>query len=154
LGLSFVLLTCLGSSDVTAQSVERWVTISAGPEFSNASIQVSSTIGEPMTTTMTSSTIQFTQGMQQPNLLITAVDAPEMGISVYPSPTFDFFVVSSEIQLKGTYRITSLGGESVLHGELDGANTHVFIGHLSSGTYVLTTTPDSGKPNSYRLSKL
>lgn len=72
-----------------AQTAERQVVSSAGGYGSTAYVQVSSTIGEAVAGTGTSANVILTQGFQQPNTSLVAIEDVNTGLSVnaYPNPT-------------------------------------------------------------------
>lgn len=91
----FILLAFVGEgSMLLAQSnpptVERQVLAHAGGYFKGNGFSISWTAGEPVTETLKSGNlIILTQGFQQPDALVTAVEevSPEFfGLKIYPNP--------------------------------------------------------------------
>ncbi|MFZ2898278.1 MAG: T9SS type A sorting domain-containing protein [Saprospiraceae bacterium] len=86
--LIFAILLC--GSWGNAQSLSPEVIATAGAHFANSTVQISWTIGEPVTETFSGLNVnQLTQGFHQTRLLIVAVDHPveAFPVNVFPNPT-------------------------------------------------------------------
>lgn len=89
-----IILLFLGlfsASWVYNQSVSPEVIATAGDHFSGNNVQLSWTIGEAVTETFVTNSLQLSQGFHQTNLTIVAVDNPvaDFQVWVYPNPTTD-----------------------------------------------------------------
>lgn len=71
-----------------AQTAERQVIGTAGGSSSSSSFQVSSTVGEAVVGTATSTTLILNQGFQQPDEESLSIEDHESGLSInaYPNP--------------------------------------------------------------------
>lgn len=84
----FLLLLCAGIT-ATAQSLTPTVVASTGNFKVTGGFSLSSTVGEPVTTTITAGSFILTQGFQQQSLKGVSVQNIEMGnldIKVFPNP--------------------------------------------------------------------
>ncbi len=83
LTLSFLVVAFIGSS----QTIERQVVASGGETYSGSNYIVSSTIGEPITGTATSSTYILSQGFQQGTFTASSLDEKvSVNYKIYPNP--------------------------------------------------------------------
>ncbi len=106
--IGLIVLTLLFTGNLQAQKV-----VSAnGGTATAAGTQVSWTIGEPITATVTDGTTTLTQGFHQTKLTVTAVDDIQIAgleIKVYPNPTSDYVTVHfSKVVEKPTYLLFDL----------------------------------------------
>lgn len=72
---------------------------SSGRHFASGSVQLSWSLGEPVIGTWGAGSTQFTQGFQQPLLLVNSVEniaAQAASIHVFPNPTPDLLTVRIE----------------------------------------------------------
>jgi hypothetical protein len=95
--ISFIIALTPGL--LLAQTAERQVIGSTGGWATSATMQVSSTVGEAVTSTQSAATVVLTQGFQQPNNYGVGIVEIKSGLSVnaYPNPasqavTLDFKV--------------------------------------------------------------
>lgn len=92
-----ILLVCF-SVAANAQTVSPNVFSSAGAFSTSSTNSLSYTIGEPMITTLSSSSVILTQGFQQPSLLnvdaVNYINGEKYDIVVYPNPTEGLINVS------------------------------------------------------------
>ena len=104
---------------VNAQNQE--VVSSAGGHDSNGNVQVSWTVGEPVTETASNGNNIITQGFHQTNLTITridekSVDLNNLNINIYPNPAVDYV----NMDIKGDnlpelyYKLTDENGKVLL----------------------------------------
>ncbi|GAB4403623.1 MAG: hypothetical protein OHK0039_02980 [Bacteroidia bacterium] len=101
----FVML--LATASLSAQQIERSVISALGSVGSTATIQISATAGEAVTTTVTSGTLVLTQGFQQPDADgATAIDPALLQVEYkfYPNPAQDLlfleFTSSQSLSLR------------------------------------------------------
>lgn len=143
--LGLGLLPLLG----TAQSIAPDVLATSGDHFSNATAQLSYTLGEPMTETVAAGSGMITEGFHQPDLLITAVTsyAPSVTMTIAPNPAGSFFTVS----LDGTKEPVNLDvfdteGRLLLEQILPAADrSTVDISMLPAGVFLLRLSDQSGQ---------
>ncbi len=131
----FLLLFVAGSA--TAQKV-----ISAnGGMATAAGTQVSWTIGEPITATVSDGTTTLTQGFQQSKLTVTAVNEIQVSgveIKVYPNPTSNYVTVHySKVVEKPIYRLFDLSGRLIQQKNIESTDEKIDMTEYSGGSYIL-----------------
>lgn len=101
--LLVLLFLSISLAGLSQESIPLWVVASAGANASNSDISISWTMGEPAFTTLGNDQgFMITQGFQQGDLFLTAIDEIEndmsLSIKVYPNPTKSTFniLVSTE----------------------------------------------------------
>lgn len=125
-----------------AQSLEQMVVGSSG-NFSSTSngTTLSSTVGEVMTTTISSNSATLTQGFQQPvivNLLSSENVAEEYGITVFPNPTTALINVQKTIATPLKAQLYDAAGKLINTYTLTQPNNTIDLQKLASGTYLLS----------------
>ncbi|WP_405610528.1 T9SS type A sorting domain-containing protein [Polaribacter sp. Asnod1-A03] len=75
------------------------------------------------------------------------------GLKVYPNPSEDVILISSELNLKGSrYFIFDVSGKSVLSGKLT-ENKEVSINHLDKGLYFLQIIKENNQQQTLKIIK-
>jgi len=126
-----ILLVCF-TVTANAQTVSPNVFSSAGAFTTSSTNSLSYTIGEPMITTLSSSSVILTQGFQQPSLLnvdaVNYINGEKYDIVVYPNPTEGFINVS----------IKAINGKDISLQVFDvlGRNIYTTGNVLSNGEYL------------------
>jgi hypothetical protein len=118
--LVIVLILFLAGSMISAQEVVS----SNGDSKSAAGVEVSWTVGEAVVATLIGGSNTLTQGFHQTKLTITAVSElllPGIEIKVFPNPTQDFKLISSD-------------------------DTEINMSKYASGQYILKLTNKSRQP--------
>lgn len=125
--------------------------ISSGGETQTAAgTEVSWTIGEPVTETVSAATIVLTQGFQQSGLVVTAVSDPvsaEFDVQVFPNPTSEFVT----IQLNTFKKVKDYGlfdetGRLLENKIILSEATKVDFKNRPAGTYFMKIQLHSGQP--------
>ena len=145
----YTLLLAAGLSFVHAQSISPVVLASAGESGQGANFSVDWTVGELVTTLMTTSMVQVTQGFHQPNEFITkAEELPQSfgQIEVFPNPTADWLTLELHFEQHQTVHIqlAHLNGQEVWGGTLSGTaiQEELALHQLPTGSYLLTFSFD------------
>ena len=124
-------------SSATAQKVVS----SNGGTATAAGTQVSWTIGEPVTATVSDGTTTLTQGFHQAKFIVTKVNDIQISgveIKVYPNPTSDFITVHfSKIVEKSTYLLFNLSGKLILQKNIESTDAKIDMTSFAEGTYIL-----------------
>lgn len=155
--LFFLILFCAVQYSI-AQSLSPQVVSSAGNSFTNGANQLDWTLGESVTSSLTNSSNQLTQGFHQGNLTITSVENFDTAfeLTIFPNPAVDLvqiqFEKANENNLIELY--TSAG--KLLLTQSSGANTlcQVDMSKYESGTYLVKIYNKNTQGRSYRIVKL
>ncbi len=142
--LSVFLLFMAGST--TAQKV---VAANGGTATVNG-YEVSWTIGEPITETVTDGTTTLTQGFQQSKLTVTAIDElRETGVEVkvYPNPTQDFVTIHfSKTMEKPMYMLFDLSGKLLVQKNIESTDAKIDMTRFAEGAYILKLNHRGSQP--------
>ena len=147
------LLTVLFSQAQT--TISRQIIGSTGGSFNNATIDVNYSVGEAVITTVTSGPIILTQGFQQTDIGLAAINEIEISheITVYPNPTGGVLNIafSENVAKNGTVnvRIYDLQGKLVFQG-IENANAssggmQLDLSSLHLGQYLVHFTDAEGR---------
>ncbi|MFT5778146.1 MAG: hypothetical protein ACI837_001102 [Crocinitomicaceae bacterium] len=125
---------------VNAQSVSRDVISSSGSHFENATMQMSWTLGETITETVTNGSNTLTQGFHQTFLSSVALHELDESIvfSAFPNPVLNQLNIEiSDAELGSTIQLVDSRGSIILVQELHATSTIVDFSKYSMGTYYL-----------------
>ena len=147
----FLLLFVAGSA--TAQTV-----VSAnGGTATAAGVEVSWTIGEPITETVTDGTTTLTQGFQQSKLTVTAINDIQITgveIKVYPNPTSDYVTVHfSKMMEKPTYLLFDLSGRLIEQKKIESTDAKIDMTGYAGGSYILKLNNGRQPLQSFKIIK-
>ncbi len=135
--IGLIVFILLFTGNLQAQKV-----ISAnGGTATAAGTEVSWTIGEPITATVSDGTTTLTQGFHQAKLTVTVVNEIQITgveIKVYPNPTSDYVTVhfSKEVE-KPTYRLFDLSGRLIEQKSIETTDAKIDMTGYAGGSYVL-----------------
>ncbi len=149
--IMFLLLFVAGSA--TAQTV-----ISAnGGTATVAGTQVSWTIGEPVTATISDGTTTLTQGFQQSKLTVTAINDIQITgveIKVYPNPTSDYITVHfSKVMENPTYLLFDLSGRLIEQKNIESTDAKIDMTRYAGGSYILKLNSGQQPLQSFKIIK-
>jgi len=121
----------------------------AGKEITGTNFQMSYTVGEVAVRTLTASGNIITQGYQQSNLSVTAIEEaqdPSFKINVYPNPvgeklTINIQALTQEVEL----RVFDAIGKLVIDSKTNSEKTELDFSSYASGNYLLQLTNSKGK---------
>ncbi len=135
--IGLIVLILLFTGNLQAQKV-----ISAnGGTATAAGTEVSWTIGEPITATVSDGTTTLTQGFHQTKLTVTAVNKIQVAgveIKVYPNPTSDYVTVHfSKVVEKPTYLLFDLSGRLIQQKNIESTDAKIDMTGYAGGSYVL-----------------
>ena len=142
-----------------AQSLSPQVIASSGTTFSSASSKLEFTIGEVVTTTLTTSGNTLTQGFHQPKVLfaISAIDNKGEKISVYPNPVVDHVLVDfSGAEGNHLVEIFDMRGQLLKRELVVDKQKQIKISFLeyANGIYLINVIDkDSNSHSSYKINK-
>lgn len=136
---------------IFAQPIKQQVIASSGSYYENGSISLSTTVGEPVITTLIATNNTLTQGFQQPvyDIGVGVIEAKgkALQIKVFPNPTestITIDLVSDENESAQLMVVDMLG--KVLHQQKLSFNTPnaVNLNQLASGQYAFKITDSKG----------
>ena len=142
------LLACLPLA-LFAQKAERQVIGAAGNYVSTPTVQVSSTVGELITTAATSSSVIVSQGFQQANNFGVGVNSSKTAFTVnaFPNPTRGMLTLQFQSGNSMDLALTVLdaSGKDVTPADncirVAGSTTHQLdLSGLAAGHYIVTLT--------------
>jgi hypothetical protein len=148
--LSFIAF--VGISPILSQEV-----IAIGGQYlSNSSGSISYTIGETVIETLTGSNNILTQGFQQTNLIVTAINEAKrlnFEISAYPNPTQDFIRLRiGKENIKGMqYLLYDLNGKLIDKHKLLNQETDISFEHLAPASYILKILDKKTELKSFQI---
>ena len=146
------------SSISFAQSVTPKVVASAGAHFAIPSIQISWTLGETFTETLSNGSSQLTQGFQQSNISLVGISDYDFSysVNVFPNPTLDVVHVElSENVTDGQLHIIDPTGKIILRRDITESEFLLDFATYAQGTYFLNLTNEDGALlHTIRLQKL
>lgn len=140
-------LALITSSISLAQSVTPDVTATAGAHFAIPSIQISWTLGETITQTLSNSSAQLTQGFQQSNISVVGVSDYDFSYSVeaFPNPTIDVVRIKlSDNVTEGRLNIIDPTGKVIHEKEITESDFMLDFAPYSMGTYFLNLMNQDG----------
>jgi hypothetical protein len=145
-----VIFISLGLN-VKSQSVTPFVIASAGSYFVSANAQLSWTLGEVITSTFISGNSILTQGFQQNNYVVIAInefsDNP-FKIDVYPNPSSRFINIqwANIEQMDLLFEIINNQGVCIIKKIINSSENQLEIdlNNFSNSTYILYVTPTNG----------
>lgn len=140
-------ITLLMSSISFAQSITPEVTAAAGAHFAIPSIQMSWTLGETVTESITDGTTHFTQGFQQSNISLVGISDFDFTYTVnaFPNPTIDVVRIQlSENSAEGKLNIIGPTGKILLERAITESDFLLDFATYAQGTYFLNLMNQSG----------
>jgi hypothetical protein len=156
--LSLALVQAFGQTPAVVMQVVS----SSGGYYATTNLSISWTLGEPVTTTLSGSSIILTQGFQQGNLFATNVTNPELSstdFKMYPNPAISkvYFEVNNK-NAKGDFivEVYDITGRKIIHENLGVFNQELKdlnVSSLKSGIYLVKVTIGSFNGDVIKLIK-
>lgn len=135
----FTLLLCFWCIGALAQPHE--LVSASGASFQNSSGYISYSIGELITTTLTSSSATLTQGFHQTRLRTVPVENPlAIQMSVFPNPVKDLLILQIGEPLGFDYLLYDVRGGLIERGQVLNERTEIDFRALAPAIYILTVT--------------
>lgn len=134
----FIILILTLTFSISAQNVIS----SAGASAIGTNVQLSWTVGEPITETFSGTNSILTQGFHQGKLTVTAIEPdiyPGISLSVYPNPV----VFELNLYLWGTgntifeYELYNIEGKLLIHKKIQNQPEIINMQKYPAGTYLL-----------------
>lgn len=125
----------LSGITASAQDIERDVFGSSGSVINNASIQMSFTIGETFTATLSNNEIH-TLGFQQANKSgVSVVELSDIEFGLYPNPASEEITFFTSSDKPFEYKILDVSGRIVLAGYGSSNSLLIDVSVLQKGKY-------------------
>ncbi len=133
-------LTTLLFFAVSSATAQKIISANGGTATAPGT-EVSWTIGEPITATVSDGTTTLTQGFHQTKLTVTAVNeiqVPDVKIKVYPNPTSDFVMMHlNKTVEKTTYLLFDITGKLIQQKNMESTDTKIDLNGVANGSYIL-----------------
>jgi hypothetical protein len=141
----FVLFLLFGNRTIEAQ----WIVSASGIHAGNDAVQLSWTIGEVVTATISDGNNILTQGMHQSKLTVTAIEeivGSGLNISVYPNPAADYVHLKIILPSQGnagniwkdfSFQLYNLNGQVLMYKQIEDQETVIRLDSYPSSTYFL-----------------
>ncbi len=134
------------ASDLSAQEVFS----SGGDTKIVAGHELSWTIGEPVSKTISGNKTIITQGFQQSKLLITPISeiaSSNIELKVYPNPTHSFILIQvNKLPQKMRYQLYDSNSQLLQTKPISSEKTEVILKNYSEGVYFLKLFTNKNKP--------
>jgi hypothetical protein len=146
---------------LNAQSISPQVIATTGEHFADSNFQVSWTLGEPLTTTISNGNIVLTQGFHQTFITVTSVKeniASTIDILVYPNPTSAAVNISlannsEDLQIE----FFDMSGKLVFKDKIaaNQSHYHINMSEYAASNYILHLfSLKDGNGNNYKIEKV
>ncbi|MBL4669886.1 MAG: T9SS type A sorting domain-containing protein [Flavobacteriales bacterium] len=138
------------------QTIEREVISSNGNFYSNSAGQLSTTLGEIIISTVSSSINTLTQGFHQTQITVTNIKdhQTDFEMNVYPNPTSNFITIKvKELKEKTSFSIYTVEGKMILSNSLTLLETKLNVVTFAKGNYFLKITQDKKIIKTYKIIK-
>ncbi len=139
-----------------AQTNTLQVVGSAGNSTTSGNAQLTWTMGEPIINTATNVTTVLTQGFNQAELIITAIDElKNKTVSIQPNPTSDFAIIKLDDQNlnNAQYTLTDINGKVIQQNKIENKQTSVSFQDLSNATYFIQVVTNNQKAKTFKVIK-
>lgn len=123
-----------------SQNTNQQVIASGGDEFKTSTAGLSWTLGEVVTSSLSTESHTLSQGFQQGNLTISTIieeDVPEIALKAYPNPVKDILIIeTAELNLK--YLLINVNGEIMINGIITSDHEEIDFTGFPAGIYFLS----------------
>lgn len=131
-----------------AQTLTPEVFASGGTQLSGTNGQIEYTVGEVVTATLTSNSDVLTQGFNQPEIVIVAVEEwqPSYTIQCYPNPTEQFVKVRADSDDELHVQVIDALGQVVIANQRFQKEIVLDVQAMANGTYIVSVARLDGEP--------
>lgn len=123
--------------------ISRDVFGSSGKELSNANFQMSFTIGETFTSTLSNNEIHTLGFQQSKQSSVSLIELSEVEIGIYPNPANDQITFVTSFEDPFTYKILDITGRIILEGKHKKTNLTLDVSNLVEGKYFFQYSPEN-----------
>lgn len=153
----FILLFLVGGTYCSCSQSQK-VNASSGGHFQNQSFSVAFTLGETMIQTLENSDKKVTQGFQQSDLIVTAIEEVKgftFHINAYPNPVTNVInlLIDNELPEAASYSLFDMNGRLVARENMESLITKIPVQHLVSSTYFLKVMQGSTSVKTFKIIK-
>lgn len=147
------LLLCLWCIGALAQPHD--LISASGASFKNSSGYLSFSIGECITSTLTSSSAILTQGYLQTRLGtgVPVVSQPEIRMSVFPNPVNDLLILQIDDPQDFDYLLYDIRGALLNRGLVLNVRTEIDLSALAPAVYILRVTKNNEEVRLFQIVK-
>jgi len=132
--------------------------ITASGGFDNANnFNISWTVGEPVSETVSTGDNTLTQGFQQSKIIITTkIINPEINFRIhsYPNPSNECIVLYVEKTSGLSYKLYDLYGKLMFHNNIENSYSKIFLNELPSAIYFLKVADKNKEYMSFKIIKM
>ncbi len=148
------------SAVIYSQTAEMYLISSGGADFKTDNEQLTFTIGEIITETFSIDNLYLTQGFLQPITSVVGIKQKtnnNLGLSVYPNPTREYFYVDIEnnsiISALNPYVLTIIeaNGKVILNRKITKQKVRINTTVFCQGIYLIKIIDSSGKNQGVEL---
>lgn len=146
----------LSFMSLSAQTLSPEVVATSGTSFVSSNAQIEFTVGELVTSSITSGSNGLTQGFHQPQIHFSSIEnsGDAFTFSLYPNPTDQFVTVASTEEMDLQVHIYDASGKAIEVSAVFAKKITLDLQFLACGHYILMITTPSGTPlNSYSIIK-
>jgi len=141
---------------LTLIAQQQEVISSAGSVFENSSGSISFTIGECISSTISSTSIILTQGFQQSKLNIVGIHNTQIldyEIIAFPNPVKEFVTLKIEKPKGFTYKLYSMNGTIIENKIIVNTDSEINFKELPPSVYILKVFQDNEGVKSFKIIK-
>lgn len=152
-----VVITTVSLTLWAQETVVQQAVLSGGKYHQSDAGSISWSLGETAISTLKTSEYIITQGFQQSNLTVTAIDDEtdfSIGITAYPNPTSSnlFIAVDGEIA-NLRYEVYAVNGLNIAGNHFDSNPQKIVFAHLNSGVYLIRIQLNNQTIKTFRVVK-
>ena len=149
----YTLLLCFWCLGALAQPYE--LVSASGASFQNSSGYISYSIGEVLTSTLTSSSTILTQGFHQTRLRtgVPVINQSEIGISVFPNPVKNQLILQMDEYQGFDYLLYNATGSILERGQIVSERTEIDFSALAPAVYLLKVTDNKEEVKLFQIVK-
>ena len=128
----------------------------AGGAFENGSGSISFTIGECITSTLSSSATILTQGFHQPKLVIIdnqPIKLDDIDITAFPNPAKEFVILRIKEFRGFSYTLHDLTGRIIEKKEIFSSETEIDFKNLVPSAYILKVSNKNEDTRTFKIIK-
>ncbi|HBH07270.1 MAG TPA: hypothetical protein DDX92_11785 [Flavobacteriales bacterium] len=130
---------------------------SAGYSVTNGSVEVSWSIGEPISETFIDSLAHLTQGFNQSDIFVTRIDEVVARASIwsaYPNPAQNEITIQNSGEIEPVeWKLQNLNGQVLSTGQITGFIQSIQLNSLASGIYFITLENNKSQSALFKIIK-
>jgi hypothetical protein len=136
-----------GFSSAFAQTLSPQVFASGGTNLTGTNATMEFTIGEVATSTLTAGSDALTQGFNQPEIEIVAVEEfiDVYTIQLYPNPTEQFITVETNSEEELQVEVFDALGKKVIDPHMFNQKVALDVHAMANGTYLVCVSRTNGE---------